>query len=160
MKRQLGNMIERLVKAAVSSPAQSDAVAAVEADVLMEIRTLRSRLAELSGSLVSTRDGLLVAHDLPTAIEPTGMAALTASELALSHRIALTSHEGAFHEVVICSGGGYVVIYSAGPYACLTVLTGPDVNVGRLHLESRPVARRVADHLAAASGGPQRPADV
>lgn len=160
MKRRLGNMIERLVGAAVSSPAQSEAFAAVEADVLTEIRTLRSRLADLSGTLVSTRDGHLVAHDLPVAIEPTGMAALTASELALSHRIALTSHEGAFHEVVIRSDGGYVVIYSAGPSACLTVLTGPDVNVGRLHLESRPVARRVADHLAAVTGGPWWLADA
>ena len=40
------------------------------------------------------------------------------------------------------------MIYAAG-WASLTVLAAPEVNIGRLHLESRPVARRIAEHLSA-----------
>ncbi|MGI8336584.1 roadblock/LC7 domain-containing protein [Actinomadura scrupuli] len=116
--------------------------------MLAELGPLRRRIAQLSGSLVATCDGLLVAHDLPPDLEPAGMAALAASELSLSHQMMLNTHDGDFDEVVIRGTGGYVVIYAAGPHASLTLLAGPEVNVGRLHLEARPVARTIADHLA------------
>ncbi|WP_245623229.1 roadblock/LC7 domain-containing protein [Spirillospora albida] len=116
----------------------------LDPDVMTELRALRTRIPQLTGSLVASADGLLVAHDLPPSVEPSGMAAVTASGLALAHRIARTAHGGAFYEVVIRGVDGYVVTYSAGPEASLTVLAGAEVNVGRLHLESRPVARAIA----------------
>ena len=60
----------------------------------------------------------------------------------------------ALNEVVVHGSGGYVVIYTAG-WASLTVLAESEVNVGRLHLESRPVARAIADHLTVLSNGPR-----
>ncbi|MFF5263635.1 roadblock/LC7 domain-containing protein [Actinomadura viridis] len=119
--------------------------------VLRELRTLRERFPRLAGSLVASSDGLLIAHDLPPSIEPASMAALTTSGLALSHRMVEAAHGGAFNEVVVNGVNGYVVVYSAGPTASLTVLAGPGVNVGRLHLESRPVARAIAEHLTSTS---------
>ncbi|TYK50391.1 roadblock/LC7 domain-containing protein [Actinomadura decatromicini] len=121
-----------------------------EAALAAELKELRARVPLLTGSLVASADGLLIAHDLPGSVEPTGMAAVTATGLSLAHRIARTAHGGAFHEVVIRGVDGYVVIYAAGPHASLTVLAGPDVNVGRLHLESRPAARAIAAHLTGA----------
>ncbi|MEU9839633.1 roadblock/LC7 domain-containing protein [Actinomadura sp. NPDC048032] len=123
---------------------------ATEQAVAAELRSLRTRVPRLDGSLVASVDGLLIAHDLPGAVEPAGMAAVTATGLSLAHRIAQTAHGGAFHEVVIRGVDGYVVIYAAGPTASLTVLADPDVNVGRLHLESRPAARAIAAHLTGA----------
>ncbi|WP_018656322.1 roadblock/LC7 domain-containing protein [Actinomadura flavalba] len=122
--------------------------------VRAELHALRDRLPDLVGSLVASSDGLLVAHDLPPDLEPDGLAALTASQLGLSHRLASTAHGGAFREVVVHGTGGHVVIYAAGWTASLTVLAAPAVNVGRLHLESRPVARAIAG-LLAAPGGPE-----
>ncbi|MGI5205338.1 roadblock/LC7 domain-containing protein [Spirillospora sp. CA-108201] len=141
--------------AAGSGPpaAGAAAVRATEQAVAAELRSLRGRVPQLGGSLVASVDGLLIAHDLPAAVEPAGMAAVTATGLSLAHRIAQTAHGGAFHEVVIRGVDGYVVIYSAGPTASLTVLADPDVNVGRLHLESRPAARAVAACLT----GTRRP---
>ncbi|XRQ09766.1 roadblock/LC7 domain-containing protein [Actinomadura welshii] len=123
------------------------AVRPPEAEVTAELRALRARVPQLTGTLVASVDGLLIAHDLPASVEPTGMAAVTATGLSLAHRIAQTAHGGAFHEVVIRGVDGYVVIYAAGATASLTVLAGPSVNVGRLHLESRPAARAIAAHL-------------
>ncbi|MFG2002468.1 roadblock/LC7 domain-containing protein [Spirillospora sp. NPDC048911] len=125
------------------APANSSA----DPEVAAALPILRGRTAGITGCLVASCDGLIIACDLPAEIEPAGMAALTASALALSHRITQTTLGGAFHEVVIRSVDGYVVIYSAGATASLTVLAGPGVNVGRLHLESRPVARRIAEIL-------------
>ncbi|MEV3921046.1 roadblock/LC7 domain-containing protein [Actinomadura coerulea] len=126
------------------------AVRAAEQAVAAELRALRARVPQLGGSLVASVDGLLIAHDLPGSVEPAGMAAVTATGLSLAHRIAQTAHGGAFHEVVIRGVDGYVVIYAAGPTASLTVLADPDVNVGRLHLESRPAARTIAACLTGA----------
>ncbi|MBU3065268.1 roadblock/LC7 domain-containing protein [Nocardia sp. NEAU-G5] len=114
--------------------------------VLAELKALRDRIPQLTGTLVASSDGLLIAHDLPSHIEPSTMAAMAASQLALSHRLATTAHGGGFQEVVVRGTGGHVVVYAAG-WASLIVLASPEVNVGRLHLESRPVARTIADHL-------------
>ncbi|CAM3985799.1 roadblock/LC7 domain-containing protein [Nocardia ninae] len=140
-KRLLGELMGRLTKVSTSGPEPNAAV-------LAELKALRERVPRLTGTLVASSDGLLVAHDLPAYIEPGGMAALAAAQLSLSYRLATTAHGGGFNEVVVHGAEGHVVVYAAG-WTSLTVLAGPEVNVGRLHLESRPVARAIADHMAA-----------
>ncbi|WP_328289995.1 roadblock/LC7 domain-containing protein [Nocardia aurantiaca] len=120
--------------------------------VLEELESLRDRVPQLTGTLVASTDGLLIAHDLPAHIEPAGMAALTAAQLSLSHRLAATAHGGGFREVVVHGETGDVVIYAVGWTASLTVLAGPGANIGRLHLESRPAARAIAERLATVTG--------
>ncbi|MEV5572259.1 roadblock/LC7 domain-containing protein [Spirillospora sp. NPDC052269] len=160
-KRRLGTLVERWTRTAPGEPPGNGVGGPPpESDpmVLAELRRLRSRLDRLVGSLVAAGDGRLVAHDLPPSVEPCGMAALTVTHLAMSHRLAATAHGGGFHEVVVQGTGGYVAIYAAGWHTSLTVLAGPDVNVGRLHLESRPAARAIARRLAATTpGGPGDP---
>ncbi|WP_234391280.1 MULTISPECIES: roadblock/LC7 domain-containing protein [Nocardia] len=146
-KRLLGELMGRLTKVSMSGPEPNAAV-------LAELKALRERVPRLTGTLVASSDGLLVAHDLPAHIEPGGMAALAAAQLSLSYRLATTAHGGGFNEVVVHGAEGHVVVYAAG-WTSLTVLAGPEVNVGRLHLESRPVARAIADHMAAANGKDQ-----
>ncbi|MET9491514.1 roadblock/LC7 domain-containing protein [Nocardia sp. NPDC006630] len=142
-KKRLGELMgRRSTKVAMSGPEPNTML-------LAQLKSLRDSVPRLTGALIASTDGLLIAHDLPAHIEPSGMAALTASQLSLSHRLATTAHGGGFHEVVVHGSGGYVVIYAAGWTASLTVLAGPEVNVGRLHLESRPVARAIADQLTA-----------
>ncbi|WP_410871620.1 roadblock/LC7 domain-containing protein [Nocardia sp. A7] len=145
-KKLLGEWRGRLTKPAMTAP---EPRAQNYPEVLAELKSLRERLPQLIGSLVASSDGLLIEHDLPPHIEPAGLAALSAAQLSLSYRLANTAHGGGFSEVVVHGTEGQVVIYAAG-YTSVTVLAGPEVNVGRLHLESRPVARAIADQLAAA----------
>jgi len=142
-KKLLGEFRGRLTKLAMSGPEPNVAV-------LAELKALRDRVPRLTGALVASADGLLIAHDLPSHLEPSLMAALAASHLSLSYRLATTALGGGFHEVVVRGTDGHVVIYAEG-WTSLTVLAGPEVNVGRLHLESRPVARAIADHLTTAA---------
>ncbi|MFD6398731.1 roadblock/LC7 domain-containing protein [Nocardia sp. NPDC060249] len=156
-KKLLGEWRGRLTKVAMTTP--EPRVPAHSAPgytapqhypaVQAELQSLRERLPQLTGSLVASSDGLLIEHDLPAHLEPAGMAALSAAQLSLSYRLANSAHGGGFSEVVVHGTEGQVVIYAAG-HTSLTVLAGPEVNVGRLHLESRPVARAIAGHLAAA----------
>ncbi|MFI5957981.1 roadblock/LC7 domain-containing protein [Cryptosporangium sp. NPDC051539] len=115
----------------------------IEADVLAEIRGLRDRVRHVAGSLVATVDGRLVAHDTH-GIEPDGMAALSAAVLGLSQRLIENVGPGQFAETVTRGTHGYVATYAAGPRAVLTVVTGEETNIGRLHLEARQVAHRLA----------------
>lgn len=146
-KKLLGEWRGRLTKPAMTAP--EPRAPQNYPEVLAELKSLRERLPQLTGSLVASSDGLLIEHDLPPHIEPAGLAALSAAQLSLSYRLANTAHGGGFSEVVVHGTEGQVVIYAAG-YTSLTVLAGPEVNVGRLHLESRPVARAIAGQLAAA----------
>lgn len=119
--------------------------------VLAELLALRDRVPHIRGGVVATCDGFLVAADLPEGVEPDGVAALTATELSLSHRFAHTVCEGDFQEVVIRCTGGHLAIYACGPRAALALLTAPETMLGRLHLEARPTALAIAGRLAAAA---------
>lgn len=115
----------------------------VALEAMAELRRLRERVPGVTGSLVATLDGLLIAHDSGN-VEPTGVAALTAAGLGLCQRIAATARHGDLQEFVLHSSAGYVAAYTAGPRALVTVLAAPETNVGRLHIEARVVAERVA----------------
>ncbi|MFE6862428.1 roadblock/LC7 domain-containing protein [Nocardia sp. NPDC057668] len=121
-----------------------------EVDLLLA--ALRRQLPDLIGSVVASSDGLLVTHDLPARIEPTGMAALISTQLALSQRLVDTALGTDLEELVVCGPAGHVAVYAAGPKAILGVLGTGSATVGRTHLESRPIAQRIAEVLGRATG--------
>ncbi|MFF1903979.1 roadblock/LC7 domain-containing protein [Kitasatospora sp. NPDC058218] len=118
----------------------------METELLAELRALKHRVPHLAGGLVGSVDGLLVAHDTH-GTEPSGLAAMTAASLGLAQRLADTTGQGDFRESLVRGEHGYVATYAAGGSCVLTLLAHPDVNVGRLHLEARRSARRIADLL-------------
>ncbi|MFF7333876.1 roadblock/LC7 domain-containing protein [Streptomyces sp. NPDC090306] len=126
---------------------------AVEADVLDELKRLRTRVPLLTGSLAASVDGLVLAQDLPDA-EPEGLAALTAAALGVAHRMAEAADRGDFCELLVRGSLGYVATYSAGPTTVLTLLADDRANVGRLHLEGRRSGTRIAEVVEQAASGP------
>lgn len=119
---------------------------ALETELLAELRAVKRRVPHLAGGLVASVDGLLVAHDTH-GTEPSGLAAMTAASLSLAQRLADTTGQGDFRESLVRGEHGYVATYAAGGSCVLTLLAHPDVNVGRLHLEARRCARRIAGLL-------------
>jgi predicted regulator of Ras-like GTPase activity (Roadblock/LC7/MglB family) len=114
----------------------------IESAVLVEITALRRDLPEVAGVLVATVDGLLIAHDAP-GIEPDTVAAMSAAQLGLGQQMVATLLSGAYRETVTRGSSGYIATFAAGRSALLTVIAGPDLNVGRLHHHARPIAARV-----------------
>jgi predicted regulator of Ras-like GTPase activity (Roadblock/LC7/MglB family) len=121
---------------------------AIEAEVLNELRGLRTRMPQLTGSLAASADGLVLAQDMPD-VETEGLAALTAAALGVAHRTADTARRGEFRELLMRGTQGYVATYAAGPSAVLTLLADGRANVGRLHLEGRRSGARIAELVAA-----------
>jgi predicted regulator of Ras-like GTPase activity (Roadblock/LC7/MglB family) len=117
---------------------------ALHSALLAELRTLKRRVPHLAGGLVASVDGLLLAHDTHDA-EPDSLAALTAATLGVARQLAEATGQGEFREALVHGEHGYVASYAAGPHCVLTLLSHPDVSVGRLHLEARRAAERVAD---------------
>ncbi|MFJ3791109.1 roadblock/LC7 domain-containing protein [Kitasatospora sp. NPDC090091] len=115
----------------------------METELLAELRALKHRVPHLAGGLVGSVDGMLVAHDTH-GTEPTGVAAMTAASLSLAQRLADATGQGDFRESLVRGEYGYVATYGAGGSCVLTLLAHPDVNVGRLHLEARRSAQRIA----------------
>jgi len=119
----------------------------VDPAVLEELNRLRARVPELSGSVLATTDGLVVAHDAH-GIEPDGLAALAAAHLALARRFAHAVNHGELRESVVECDRGYITTYTAGPNALLTLVTSGDANLAMVHLEARRCVRRLVRILA------------
>ncbi|SDT67216.1 roadblock/LC7 domain-containing protein [Actinoplanes derwentensis] len=119
----------------------------VDPAVLEELGRLRSRVPELSGSVLATADGLVIAHD-SHGIEPDTLAALAAAHLALARRFAHAVNHGDLRESVVECDGGYITSYTAGPNALLTVVTSGNANLAMVHLEARRCVRRLIRVLA------------
>jgi predicted regulator of Ras-like GTPase activity (Roadblock/LC7/MglB family) len=128
----------------------------VDPAVLEELARLRSRVQELSGSVLATADGLVVAHD-SHGIEPDTLAALAAAHLALARRFAHAVNHGELRESVVECDGGYITSYTAGPNALLTVVTSGDANLAIVHLEARRCVRRLVRILALETAPQLRP---
>ena len=118
----------------------------VDPAVLDELGHLRARLPGLSGSVLATTDGLVVAHDAH-GIEPDSLAALAAAHLALARRFAHAVSHGDLRESVVECDGGYITSYTAGPNALLTLVTAGSANLAMVHLEARRCVRRLASML-------------
>src|ERR1041384_8238010 len=128
----------------------------VDPAVLEELGNLRKRLPELSGSVLATADGMVVAHDAH-GIEPDSLAALAAAHLALARRFAHAVNHGDLRESVVECDGGYITSYTAGPNALLTLVTSGNANLAMVHLEARRCVRHLARLLALDTKPESRP---
>jgi predicted regulator of Ras-like GTPase activity (Roadblock/LC7/MglB family) len=130
--------------------------AELRAELLAELSRLRRAVPEITGCLVASTDGLLIADDAHAAAATAmgsveGVAALSAACLGVSQRIADSAGHDDFQEVLIRSTGGYVAMYMAGHGAVLVLLAGADANVARLHHEARRATAVVSGVVAAAA---------
>lgn len=123
-------------------------VTAAEAEILDELRRLRARVPQLTGSLASGVDGLVLAQDTP-GVEPEGVAALAATARGVAVQLTDATGHGDFRELLVRGVYGCVATYSAGPFAVLTLLAQDRVNVGRLHLEGRRAGVRIGELVVA-----------
>ncbi|MGW1194572.1 roadblock/LC7 domain-containing protein [Streptomyces sp. NPDC002536] len=112
-------------------------------EVLSELQGLRVRVPHLTGALVASTDGLVIAH-VVSDLEPDGLAALTAAALGVGARLTEAVSHGGFRELLVSGERGYVATYAAGPSCVLTLLASAEANVGRLNLEARRAGPRIA----------------
>ncbi|MFG2943645.1 roadblock/LC7 domain-containing protein [Streptomyces adustus] len=130
---------------------------AAEPDIREELCRLRARVPQLTGALVASEDGHVLAQDTP-GVAPETVAALTATALGVVARLSDATGQGEFRELLVRGVYGYVAAYPAGRGAVLTLLAQDRVNVGRLHLEGRRSGVRIGELVDAettAAGAPR-----
>jgi predicted regulator of Ras-like GTPase activity (Roadblock/LC7/MglB family) len=116
---------------------------AARQEVHTALLALRGAVPDLLGSLVASVDGLPLAHDVYDE-DPAGIAAMAATAAGLGKRLVENFSFGEFDESVVRARHGYFVVYSAGPVAVLATTASAGANLGRLHLEARRSALRIA----------------
>ena len=104
---------------------------------------LRRAILDVHGALVASVDGLPLAHSTQGS-DPAAIAAMAATAAGLSKRIAADMSLGGFTESVVRGDHGYFVVYSVGRVAVLAVIASDGANLGRIHLEARRCAAKVA----------------
>ncbi|MER5600747.1 roadblock/LC7 domain-containing protein [Streptomyces sp. NPDC002265] len=117
---------------------------AAEPDIREELCRLRARVPQLTGALVASTDGHVLAQDTP-GVAPETVAALTATALGVVARLSDATGQGEFRELLVRGVYGYAAAYPAGRGAVLTLLAQDRVNVGRLHLEGRRAGVRIGE---------------
>ncbi|WP_084704532.1 roadblock/LC7 domain-containing protein [Phaeacidiphilus oryzae] len=108
-----------------------------------ELKSVRTAIPEMTGGLVATTGGVVLAHDTD-GLEPAGVAELTAAALNISARLAEATGQGTFLELITRGERGYIATYAAGALVVLTLFAGPDANLGLLNFEARRVGTRIA----------------
>jgi predicted regulator of Ras-like GTPase activity (Roadblock/LC7/MglB family) len=111
------------------------------------LRELATTSDEVRGALLATPEGLPIVSTLPDPEVPR-LAAMAATVVGLSAKVADTVGAGGYLETVIRGEDGYLAVYDLGDRAALAVATRPGVNLGLLHLEARSAARQVVEILA------------
>ena len=124
-------------------------------DVRAEIADLRARVPDITGALVASVDGLLVAHDT-RGVHAETLAAMSAAQLGLGRQFAHNASHGEFLESVTRSADGCLAVFAAGDHGLLTVLAGAELNLGRLYHEARPAAVRLGALLIPQEAGSYR----
>ncbi|MFC8512566.1 roadblock/LC7 domain-containing protein [Streptomyces sp. NPDC057257] len=120
---------------------------AADPDILDELRRLRARVPQLTGALTTGTDGAILAQDTP-GVDPGAMATLTGTAHGTAAKLADATGQGEFRELLVRGMYGYVATFAAGgSTAVLTLLAQDRVNLGRLLLEGRRAAARIAELL-------------
>lgn len=111
------------------------------------LQSLCQALPEVSGAVVASSEGLVVAS-YPEGLEPTRVAVMAAMAHDLGKRVAETLAQGAFHEATVCGERGCVALYGTADGVILAVQTPAGTNLGLVNLEARSAAHRIRKALA------------
>lgn len=117
----------------------------VEERVWAELRALRSKVAGISGSLVATNDGMLVAHDFPGA-DQTRLAALVSTTLGLARQSLRETGCGDFREALARGSAGYLMVYAAGDGAVVAIAAAEQTQAGIMQYEARQTIAKITEY--------------
>ncbi|NEA23167.1 roadblock/LC7 domain-containing protein [Actinomadura bangladeshensis] len=114
--------------------------------VLAELRKLRGEVVGVTDAAVASVDGMLVAADTDE-VRPDVLAALAAAALGLGRSTGEEVGMGELREVVTRCQRGHIVVYAVRKKGLLVVLGDEGLDLGNLHLQSRPAVDRLGEIL-------------
>jgi|SRR5437667_287010 len=117
--------------------------------VLAELR----RLPGILGVTIARRDGILIAHSLPKAMDPKKIAAMAAAIVGTSEMATIQLAQGRFVRAIVESDHGKLLSLGAGEEALLVALVYDDANLGLVLMALERAAKQVERILQDAGNG-------
>lgn len=108
------------------------------------LQELQSRIPDLEGLAVVSKEGLSIASMLITTVDEDRIGAMTAASLSLSDRIVLELERGIMDQVIITGSNGLVIIRNAGEHAVLVGIAKPNAKLGLVLLDIKRAAKKLA----------------
>lgn len=108
-------------------------------DLLYDLSDAAS--GQIHGSLIASRDGLLIAETLSDSEEAERIAAMVTTTLGVSRRMASTLGAGALNETAISATDRRIQMYLIGNEGALAVVTSADANIALINIQARNVVK-------------------
>jgi predicted regulator of Ras-like GTPase activity (Roadblock/LC7/MglB family) len=107
------------------------------------LKDLNGTSADIQASAVVSTDGLMMASQLPSAIDEDRVGAMSAAMLSLGGRTAKELVCGDLEQVLVKGKKGYILMTGAGDESVLTVLAKPNAKLGLIFLDVKRAAESV-----------------
>ncbi|MEE8167658.1 MAG: roadblock/LC7 domain-containing protein [Candidatus Hydrothermarchaeales archaeon] len=101
------------------------------------------RVGDIEASAVVSRDGLLMASDIPSGIHGETFAAMSATMLGAAETAISELKKGVPDRVIVESKEGKVIATGAGSKALLVVMTTPEAGLGLILVEMEKASEKV-----------------
>ena len=113
--------------------------------ILAELR----RVAGVIGATIARRDGILIAHALPKAMDPKKIAAMSAAIVGTSEMAAVEMGLGTFSQSIVDTNVGKMLATGAGEEAILVTMVRNEANMGLILLSVDKAVQAIAAILRA-----------
>jgi len=107
------------------------------------LREVQSRIPDLEGLAVVTKDGLPIASALYSNTDEDRISAMTAASLSLSERVVMELDRGKMEQVIISGSNGMVIIRDSGEHAVLVGIARLDAKLGLVLLDMKRAAKKL-----------------
>lgn len=107
------------------------------------LREVQSRIPDLEGLAVVTKDGLPIASALYSSTDEDRISAMTAASLSLSERVVMELDRGKMEQVIISGSNGMVIIRDSGEHAVLVGIARLDAKLGLVLLDMKRAAKKL-----------------
>ena len=114
-----------------------------------ELRELLAEVIGVSGALIATADGMLIAAEVEDSLHAESIAALAAASSGVGSQFAYLMRLGELGGTVVQGTKGCVAVHPIGDNAILVLFGTEGPNVARLHLAVRQALPRVEAALLA-----------
>jgi predicted regulator of Ras-like GTPase activity (Roadblock/LC7/MglB family) len=114
-----------------------------------ELRDVLDEVIGVSGALVATADGMLIAAEVEDSMHAESIAALAAATSGVGSQFAYLMRLGALGGTVVQGNKGCVAVHPIGDNAILVLFGTDGPNVARLHLAVRQALPRIEAALMA-----------
>lgn len=112
-------------------------------EMLEKVLKDMENVGDIEASVVVSRDGLLMAADIPTEVNAETFAAMTATMLGAAETAVSELGKQLPDRVIAESDEAKIIVCGAGPKSLFVVMTGPETGLGLILVEMDGAAEKI-----------------